>query len=272
MPGHAGRGAHSAAGRTPWPTWRASSACTRARSSGWVTPMQRPVAGSTVNGYGRASRPPLRAAAPRPPRRLPSRPPWPPAARWWKAGVNPHRFIDTRASGDSVEGSRPSRTAKPPSGSAVTWRRSSTSSSWPSGPTWQMPRVTGAWPTTASARRNPTRALVGSGPSRWAARSGEAAPPVDVVGVPHAVGRVAHVVRRAAARRGRCRAAPLAGRSGRRRGRARCVSRGSGWPGPVAGPSTRTMEPKPAARASLATRSMTASPRGPTGARGLQPP
>src|SRR6516165_11168505 len=42
--------------------------------------------------------------------------------------------------------------------------------------------------------------------------------------------------------------------------------------GPVLGPSTRTMAVKPAARASDETRSMTASPWGPTGANGLQPP
>ena len=71
----------------------------------------------------------------------------------WKAGVKPHRFIDTRASGDRVAGSRPSPATKPPSGVAVTWRRSSTPRSVPSAPTRQMPRVTGEKPMTASARR-----------------------------------------------------------------------------------------------------------------------
>src|SRR3974390_2200540 len=42
--------------------------------------------------------------------------------------------------------------------------------------------------------------------------------------------------------------------------------------GPVLGPSTRTMVVKPAAGGSDVTRSMTASPREPTGANGLQPP
>jgi len=39
--------------------------------------------------------------------------------------------------------------------------------------------------------------------------------------------------------------------------------------GPVLGPTTSTKVPKPAANASLDSRSMTASPNGPTGARGL---
>src|ERR1700722_1026938 len=78
--------------------------------------MQRPCAGSTVNEQaasdsattsGRstsASAEPSTAAS---------------MAAWrvlWKAGVNPHRFIDTRTSGDSVAGSFPSPTAKPPPG------------------------------------------------------------------------------------------------------------------------------------------------------------
>ena len=54
-------------------------------------------------------------------------------------------------------------------------------------------------------------------------------------------------------------------------GREGSAPRDSGWRGRSAGPSTSTMSPKPAARASPAARSMTASPCRPTGRERLAP-
>ena len=57
-----------------------------------------------------------------------------------------------------------------------------------------MPRVTGAAPITASARRKPTRALVVSMASRCGGQKGAGGPPVDVVGVAHSIGGVTDVL------------------------------------------------------------------------------
>ena len=71
----------------------------------------------------------------------------------WKPGVKPHRFIDTRALGDRVAGSRPSlrQSRRRPwrSPGAAGRRQEIPVGSDPA----DAPRVTGEKPTTASARR-----------------------------------------------------------------------------------------------------------------------
>ena len=68
--------AHSRAGRSPAATWRFSSAWTRERSSGWVTPMQRPCASRTRNELVESDSATTSGAGPRPPLRHPRRHPW----------------------------------------------------------------------------------------------------------------------------------------------------------------------------------------------------
>ena len=78
------------------------------RSSGWVTPTQRPAAASTVNVLvpsDRATTSGRRTSASSDASTAASMAAW---SVLWKSGVKPQRFMETRASGESMAGSRPS--------------------------------------------------------------------------------------------------------------------------------------------------------------------
>ena len=238
----------SRAGRSPAATWRFSSAWTRARSSGWVTPMQRPSAGSTVKelvaeGFGHhlgQQHLVLLGGV--------------------DGGVHggleglvegrgeaPQVHRDPGVAGTATAGSRPSPATKPPSGSA----RDLAPLVHPEEP------AVGADPADAAGDRGEADDGVGQSvahQARWSSplalqvlgQQRAAGDPVDVVGVAHAVGGIADVLGRARAQRRPCREARAGGRSGRRPRRATCAPRDSGWPVRCSGPSTRTMVANPA--------------------------
>ena len=180
----------------------------------------------------------------------------------WKSGVKPQRFIDTRASGESSDGSFPSAEANVPSGRAVTRRRSSTPSNWPVGAHFADTAGDRGLPDHGVGQAEADQGIGGVEGHEMRGQECAGGPPVDVVGVSHTVGRVADVVRSAQNGVDRAERSVL-------EGEADVDVRGPGVLDvvadrrTVAGPSTSTIVPKPAARASLATRSMTASPRGP---------
>ncbi len=157
---------HSVAGRSPWPTWLgqfplhqrqvvgvgdpdASSGRRQHGERGCVEGLRPRLRGASTSASSEASVAAAMAAC----------------NVLWKAGVKPQRFIDTRASGESSDGFLPSAEANRPVAAGGDLAPFVDPSNCPSGPTSQMPRVTGAVPTTASARRKPTRALVGSSAS-----------------------------------------------------------------------------------------------------------
>ncbi len=198
MRGQAGSGgAHNDAGRAPCPTWRANSACTSARSSGWVTPMQRPVAGRTVNGYEASERATTSGRSTSASSEAPVAASMAAFRRPWKAGVNPHRFIDTRASGDSVGG-------LPPVGhrEATVGKRRDLASLVH----FEQLALGADLADTAGDRRMADHGVRQAEPHQRIGRvrarqvggqEGAGGPPVDVVRVPDAIGRVTDVLRRA---------------------------------------------------------------------------
>ena len=125
------------------------------------------------------------------------------------------------------------------------------------------------------AQRKATRAVGGRGRLGQAAgQQGERLEAVEVVGVGHPEGR-AGSPRCPSAASTACtvpRGAVLEGEAHVDRRRASGARRGSGWPGRWTARRPGRSGENPAATASPARRSITASPAGPTGARGLQPP
>ena len=190
----------------------------------------------------------------------------------WKAAVKPQRFIETRASADRVGGLAPVARHEAAVGGGVHLA--------PLVHPEQL-TVVGHAADAPGHRREADHRIgqpvahervgVAAGPQVLGQERAPVAA-VDVVGVAHPVGSGSRRSPRRSAPRGRFRAETAGWRSARRRRRARCARRDSGWqgrsPGRAPGRWSRT---RPPARR-RPRRSMTASPWVPTGASGLQPP